>query len=94
MGQVDLNISKLLDTDSGSMNLDIECSIPQNQFVILYGGSGTGKTTILRTIAGLLIPEQGNIEVSGRKWLDTKESFSLPVHKRSVGYVFQDQALF
>jgi iron(III) transport system ATP-binding protein len=62
-----------------------------NEVLALLGPSGCGKTTALRLIAGLERPDEGEIEVAGkpvtgRNWL--------PPHKRSVGMVFQDYALF
>ncbi len=58
--------------------------------VVLLGHSGSGKTTLLRCIAGLLRP-QGSIRVRDQWWQD-EQSF-VPVHKRSLGYVFQDSGL-
>lgn len=54
----------------------------------LYGRSGAGKTTIVNAVAGLLRPDQARITLDGTRF-DT-----LRVHKRRVGYVFQDARLF
>ena len=60
----------------------------------LYGKSGAGKTSMLRILSGLLQPENGQIIVNGVTWLDSNMGINLPPQKRSIGFVFQDDALF
>ena len=60
----------------------------------LVGPSGAGKTTVLRAIAGLVSPERGLVQAAGSTWLDTARGVALPPERRSVGFVFQDYALF
>lgn len=60
----------------------------------LFGRSGAGKTSIVNMIAGLLKPDRGRIAANGRVLFDSETGTSLPVHKRRVGYVFQDGRLF
>ncbi|MGB7242824.1 MAG: molybdenum ABC transporter ATP-binding protein [Sulfitobacter sp.] len=60
----------------------------------LFGRSGAGKTTVVNAIAGLLHPDQGSISVLGQTLLDTEKGVNVPVHKRRLGYVFQDARLF
>jgi molybdate transport system ATP-binding protein len=62
--------------------------------VALAGPSGAGKTSILRAIAGLFRPERGRVSLGGDTWLDTDRGIDLRPEERSVGYVFQDYALF
>ncbi|GGA96314.1 polyamine-transporting ATPase [Allosediminivita pacifica] len=62
--------------------------IPEGAFVTLLGPSGCGKTTNLRMIAGLLDPTEGEILIGGRRVND------VPIHKRNLGIVFQNYALF
>jgi iron(III) transport system ATP-binding protein len=66
--------------------LDLE--IPSGKFFTLLGPSGCGKTTLLRMLAGFVVPD------AGRVWFGGRDVTSLPVHKRGVGMVFQDYALF
>ena len=66
--------------------LDLE--VPSGQFFTLLGPSGCGKTTLLRMLAGFVIPDAGRI------WFGDRDVTALPVHKRGVGMVFQDYALF
>ena len=58
------------------------------------GESGSGKTTALRLLAGLLVPEQGRIELDGQLYFNAEKRTFVPAEKRSVGYVAQDYALF
>lgn len=60
----------------------------------LFGRSGAGKTSIIHMIAGLLKPDRGRIAANGRVLFDSDQRISLPVHKRRIGYVFQDGRLF
>ena len=60
----------------------------------LFGHSGSGKTTIVNAVAGLLAPDQGRITLDGETLLDTATRQSLPPHRRRIGYVFQDARLF
>jgi molybdate transport system ATP-binding protein len=60
----------------------------------LFGPSGAGKTTILDAIAGLRTPTRGSIVINDRVLFSTDAGINLPAHKRQVGYVTQDVALF
>ncbi len=68
---------------------------------VLFGASGSGKTTILRCLAGLEIPEEGEIKFGGEVWFEKggrqeagSGNYFLPSRKRGVGFVPQDYALF
>lgn len=76
------------------MDLQINCAISKGQLVTLYGKSGVGKTSILRMLAGLLLPDQGYIKVNDKTWFDHQNNINLSPQKRNLGFVFQDYALF
>ena len=61
---------------------------------MLFGPSGAGKTTTLRSIAGLLRPRRGHIEIGGRVVYDAKAGVWVPSHRRQVGYLTQQYHLF
>jgi molybdate transport system ATP-binding protein len=61
---------------------------------ILFGASGSGKTTILRCVAGLTRPDTGRVAIGNRLLLDTGAHVDVPVADRRLGYVFQQLALF
>lgn len=74
------------------LDLSFECA--PGEMVALFGPSGSGKTTTLRAIAGLHHPEHGHIACGDATWLDTDRGVHLPAHRRAVGLVFQEYALF
>jgi molybdate transport system ATP-binding protein len=66
----------------------------RNHVTVLFGPSGAGKTTILRSLAGLERPNTGRILFGEEVWFDAQTGVMIPPQKRSIGYVFQDYALF
>jgi len=60
----------------------------------LFGASGSGKTSLVNMIAGLLVPDRGSIMIDGETVDDVEKRVHVPVHRRRVGYVFQDARLF
>ena len=74
--------------------LGVDLTLPSRGVTAIFGPSGCGKTTLLRCIAGLERRANGYLCVGDEVWQDdTKRSF-VPVHQRSLGYVFQDASLF
>lgn len=67
---------------------DFNLDIHDGEFVTLLGPSGCGKTTVLRTIAGFITPETGDV------LFNEKKINNLPPHKRELNTVFQKYALF
>ena len=75
-----------------SFTLDIDLSLPAEGVTVLFGRSGSGKTTILRCIAGLERPRHGRLNVDGDVWQG--DGRWVPPHRRPIGYVFQEASLF
>jgi molybdate transport system ATP-binding protein len=73
--------------------LDVDLEFPPG-ISILFGASGSGKSTTLQAIAGLQRPDHGYIALGDEAWFDAKKKLNRPVHKRHVAYVFQTLALF
>jgi len=94
MEMIKINISKQLQAAHSWMELEIKLSVIEGDFIAISGGSGAGKTSFLRMIAGLQSPDKGSIEVGGQLWYSKAEKTNLPIHKRDIGFVFQDYALF
>src|SRR5574339_380710 len=66
----------------------VNFSVKEGELVALLGPSGGGKTTVLRMIAGLEVPTEGDIMIRGQRVND------LSVQQRNIGFVFQNYALF
>jgi putative spermidine/putrescine transport system ATP-binding protein/spermidine/putrescine transport system ATP-binding protein len=66
----------------------MDFEIEEGTLVTLLGPSGCGKTTLLRMVAGLEDPTEGDIFIKGVRINDT------PIHKRNLGMIFQNYALF
>jgi molybdate transport system ATP-binding protein len=79
---------------SGPIPLDVEFACAPGELVALVGPSGAGKTTILRSIAGLYRPVAARIACAGETWAETDGKVWRPPHRRRVGLVFQSYALF
>jgi molybdate transport system ATP-binding protein len=74
--------------------LRVDLALEVGETVALVGPSGAGKTTVLRAVAGLIRPQRGRIALGDSVWLDTSRRIDRPSEARSVGYLFQDYALF
>ncbi len=78
----------------GSFKLEADLSLPGSGISVLFGDSGSGKTSLLRCMAGLERPQHGFFSINGNIWQDSVKNFFLPTHQRSLGYVFQEANLF
>ncbi|HEX8374978.1 MAG TPA: molybdenum ABC transporter ATP-binding protein [Geminicoccaceae bacterium] len=86
--------------------LEVDIALPLGGFALdarfatgrgitaLFGRSGSGKTTVINCVAGLLRPRRGRIVADGRVLFDSEAGVDVPRHRRRVGYVFQDARLF
>ncbi|MGN2392247.1 ABC transporter ATP-binding protein [Pelomicrobium sp. G1] len=79
---------------TGPIPLNAQFHCAPGELVVLVGPSGSGKSTILRCIAGLYRPSWGQVRCDGEVWLDTGRAIVRRPQERSVGFVFQDYALF
>ncbi len=61
---------------------------------VLFGRSGSGKTTVVNAVAGLLMPDAGRIAAGDWTLLDTERGIRLKPHRRRLGYIFQEGRLF
>ncbi len=71
----------------------VSAAVGRGETLVIMGGSGSGKTVMLRLIAGLLRPDRGQIRLFGRNIERLSEEELLPLRRR-MGYVFQGAALF
>ncbi len=78
----------------GDFALDVHLEVPGTGVTGLFGASGSGKTTVLRCIAGLHRADEGVVRKGDDVWEDSFAGVFLPAHRRGVGYVSQDADLF
>ncbi len=72
----------------------VSFQLQQGEILALLGASGSGKTTILRSVAGLERPDTGKIEIRGKLVFDAASDFEIPAEERGLGLVFQSYALW
>jgi molybdate transport system ATP-binding protein len=89
-----IQVRKRLRSAEGPLEVAVDLSVGAGEHVALFGASGSGKTSILRMLAGLMKPDEGTIVVDGQTWFDSARGIDLPPHRRRPGLVFQDHALF
>ncbi|MFG5381504.1 molybdenum ABC transporter ATP-binding protein [Yoonia sp. R2-816] len=77
----------------GDFTLDVDVTAPAGVTAI-FGRSGSGKTSLVNAVAGLLRPDAGRIAVGDQVLFDSQTRQNLAPQKRRVGYVFQDARLF
>jgi len=77
-----------------SVSAAIRVPLVPAEVAIVFGPSGAGKTTLLRTIAGLETPDQGSVRFGDDVWCDRTTGTWTSPQDRSIGYLFQDYALF
>ncbi len=73
---------------------ELEVALEIDRTVAVVGPSGAGKTSVLRSIAGLVRPAAGRVALDGEIWFDATQRLFLPPDERRVGLVFQEYALF
>lgn len=80
--------------DRGDFLLDVNLTLPGQGVTALFGHSGSGKTTVLRAIAGLERAPGGYFALGDVVWQDDAKDIFVPTHQRALGYVFQEASLF
>ncbi len=88
-----MTLSVQLTHRQGDFTLDLAFETPPG-ITVLFGRSGSGKTSIVNAVAGLLTPDAGRIALGDRVLFDRAQGICLPPHRRRIGYVFQEGRLF
>jgi iron(III) transport system ATP-binding protein len=85
------NVTKRFATHQAVDSVSLE--VVAGDAIVILGPSGCGKTTLLRLIAGLEVPDSGEIRLAGAQAAGAGRSM-MPAHERGIGFVFQDLALW
>jgi ABC-type Fe3+/spermidine/putrescine transport system ATPase subunit len=85
------NVSKRFGSHQALIDLSLE--VGGGEAVVILGPSGCGKTTLLRLVAGLDVPDSGEIRLAGATASIAGRAL-VPAHNRGIGFVFQDLALW
>ena len=91
--RIEVDIRKTLRSNARDFTLDVKFDCDDDLGVV-FGPSGAGKSLTLRAIAGLEKPDYGRIVVGGKVLFDSVAGINMRASERSVGYLFQDYALF
>ncbi len=91
---IDIKLQKQFKGINNPFFLDFNFTIERGSLTAIYGESGSGKTSLLRMISGLLLPDAGNINIDEEVWFSSNQKINLAIQKREIGFVFQDFALF
>ncbi|KQS64725.1 molybdenum ABC transporter ATP-binding protein [Rhizobium sp. Leaf371] len=86
---LDVSVCHRLD----AFSLDIAFSA-EGGITALFGRSGSGKTSLIRIVAGLIRPDEGHVRLDGETIVDTESRTMIPPHRRRFGTVFQEGRLF
>ena len=82
-----------IDHQLGDFHLRAEFAC-EGRLTALFGASGSGKTSVINAIAGLLNPDRARIVIDDVTLIDTQAGVRVPTHRREIGYVFQEARLF
>ena len=75
-------------------NFIINVNINYKKYKLFFWSSGAGKTSIINCIAGINKAEESKIIINNKILEDSNKNILVPIHKRNIGYVFQDLGFF
>ena len=80
-------------TKISQFKIDVDINLKEG-VNCFFGPSGSGKTSIINCIAGIIKAKESKIVINNKILEDTNKNILIPIHKRNIGYVFQDSRLF
>lgn len=91
---IKISVEKKIGGKYGHFEFEVDTTFQLNKTTRILGPSGVGKTTLLKILAGLVLPDRGKVIFENELWYDAGKAYSKKVQERGVGFVFQDYALF
>ena len=83
-----------LNLTRSDFQLNVDLDLPSNGITVLFGASGSGKTSLLRCVAGLERPTHALVRIGQDLWQDDSRHLFVPTWERNLGFVFQEASLF
>jgi len=83
-----------LQLDRAEFSLQVDLKLPAQGITVVHGASGSGKTSLLRCVAGLERAREARVCIDGQCWQDDAQGIFVPPWQRAMGYVFQEASLF
>jgi len=83
-----------LNLTRSDFQLNVDLDLPSNGITVLFGASGSGKTSLLRCVAGLERPTHALVRIGRDLWQDDARAICVPTWQRDLGFVFQEASLF
>lgn len=91
---VSIKVEKYLEVGGANKLFSFTCTLEAGSALGITGPSGCGKTSLLKMISGLMSPKSAEVSIGQVILTDTRKGIEVPLDKREVAMVFQDQALF
>jgi len=91
---IEISLGKNLGSAESALKIELHTTLEPGSLTALFGPSGAGKTTVLRMLAGLTVPDEGRIVVGDKVWYDAASGVHVAPCHRPIGFAFQDYALF
>ncbi len=91
--KLSVDIRKTLHAPDRVFNIDV-CFSSDDDLMVIFGPSGSGKSVTFQAIAGMVAPDEGSIALGERTLYDSRRAINLAPQVRRIGYLFQDYALF
>lgn len=88
------HFEKLLYGKKGDFTLRVNSNFEELKIHAIFGESGSGKSSILKILSGIMRPDHGTIEVFGEYFFNSNQKINLSIWKRQIGFVFQNPSLF
>jgi molybdate transport system ATP-binding protein len=89
-----VNVEKKYNNAFGEFSLSVDIEVNKGVVSCFFGPSGAGKSTALKLITGIIKPDNGEIKLDNNIWFNDKKRINIPIQKRKIGYIFQEESLF